>query len=343
MENEINVLILTEGGKNIGFGHITRCFSLYQAFEQKGAAVDFVINGDKSVANFLNNEHCNILNWLDNPSFILEKASKYNIVIIDSYLADESFYKRISETARMPVYIDDNIRIDYPAGIVINGNVGSEQLGYPWKKGVRYLLGERYIPLRKAFWELRQKKIKKTVDSVMITFGGEDIRNMTPKVLGLLRKHYPSLSKVAIIGKGFGNTDEIKRHANGCTELIFSPDEYQMRDIMLNADFAISAAGQTLHELAAVGLPTIMIQVAGNQKNNVRFYESRGLALFAGTYSDDHLLGNLCKEIDEILSYEKRQELNKNCSQSQIDGSGALNIVNTLENASKRTKRRTLN
>lgn len=329
MENEINVLILTEGGKNIGFGHISRCFSLYQAFKQKSATVDFIINGDKSVADFDSNEYLKILNWLDDPSVIMNKAEMYDIVIIDSYLADESIYKRISETVRIPVYIDDNVRIDYPAGIVINGNVGSEYLDYPEKKGVRYLLGERYIPLRKAFWETRQKKIRKTVDNVMITFGGEDIQNVTPKVLKLLSERYSSLSKNIIIGKGFGNTDEIKKHANGCTELIFSPDEYQMRDIMLNADFAISAAGQTLHELATVGLPTIMIQVADNQKNNVKFYKSRGLALSAGTYSDDHLLENLCKRIEDIHSYEKRQELNKNCS--QIDGSGALNIVNTLE------------
>ena len=30
------VIILTEGGKKVGFGHITRCISLYQAFEEKG-------------------------------------------------------------------------------------------------------------------------------------------------------------------------------------------------------------------------------------------------------------------------------------------------------------------
>ena len=27
--------ILTEGSRNIGFGHVTRCLSLYQAFEER--------------------------------------------------------------------------------------------------------------------------------------------------------------------------------------------------------------------------------------------------------------------------------------------------------------------
>ena len=32
----MKVFILTEGGKDIGFGHITRCISLSEAFEEKG-------------------------------------------------------------------------------------------------------------------------------------------------------------------------------------------------------------------------------------------------------------------------------------------------------------------
>ena len=31
----MKVFILTESGKNMGFGHITRCLSFYQAFEEK--------------------------------------------------------------------------------------------------------------------------------------------------------------------------------------------------------------------------------------------------------------------------------------------------------------------
>lgn len=31
----MKVFILTEGGKDIGFGHITRCLSLYHAFEER--------------------------------------------------------------------------------------------------------------------------------------------------------------------------------------------------------------------------------------------------------------------------------------------------------------------
>ena len=45
----MNVVILTEGGKDIGFGHVTRCSSIYQAFEQFHIVPKFIINGDDSV------------------------------------------------------------------------------------------------------------------------------------------------------------------------------------------------------------------------------------------------------------------------------------------------------
>ena len=36
----MKVFIITEGSKNTGFGHITRCLSLYQAFKERGILPD---------------------------------------------------------------------------------------------------------------------------------------------------------------------------------------------------------------------------------------------------------------------------------------------------------------
>ena len=50
----MKVYILTEGGYDIGIGHVTRCLSLYQAFEVKGIKPFFIINGDETVKDLLN-------------------------------------------------------------------------------------------------------------------------------------------------------------------------------------------------------------------------------------------------------------------------------------------------
>jgi len=182
----MKVCIITEGSSFTGFGHVTRCISLYQAFEEKGIKPLFIVNGDNTVKDFIKNINHEIFNWLNEENKLFNLISNADVGIIDSYLADYTLYGNISKSFRIPVYIDDNKRIDYPGGIVINGTIHSEDLHYPERKDVTYLLGSKYIPLRKEFWDVPEKEIKETIKNVMITFGGDDSRNMTPKELSVL-------------------------------------------------------------------------------------------------------------------------------------------------------------
>ena len=205
------VFILTEGVKNIGFGHITRCTALYQAFVEKGIIPEFIVNGDDSILDLISDKKHKIFNWIEKKEYLFDYLKNADIVIIDSYLAEKDIYDEISDLVKVPVYLDDNKRLDYPKGIVVNGSVYAEELDYPQKDGITYLLGTKYTPLRKEFWEVPDKEIKEKVESVMITFGGDDMRNMTPKVLKLLIEKFPALKKNVVIGMSFKNIKEIKK------------------------------------------------------------------------------------------------------------------------------------
>ena len=60
----MKIFIITEGGKDIGFGHLTRCVSLYQAFEERGIIPEFVVNGDDTILDLLRGKKYQIFNWL---------------------------------------------------------------------------------------------------------------------------------------------------------------------------------------------------------------------------------------------------------------------------------------
>ena len=62
---------------------------------------------------------------------------------------------------------------------------------------------------------------------------------------------------------------------------------------MGQVDLAVSAAGQTLYELAQMGVPTIAIQVADNQKDNIEGWLKAGFIHFAGEWDDAKLVENL--------------------------------------------------
>jgi len=323
----LKVYILTEGSGNIGFGHITRCLSLYQSFEEKGIKPKFFINGDESITGLVKGTDYEITDWLKIRQQTFERIKDSDIVVIDSYLADKEFYEDLSELVKLSVYIDDNKRMDYPKGIVVNGNIHAEDLNYPEKEGITYLLGTKYIPLRREFWKVPKKEIRDTVQSVMITFGGDDIRNMTPKVLKLLTEKYPELKKNVIIGKGFRNMGEIGSTADRNTNLIYYPDAGQMKQVMLDSDIAISAGGQTLYELARVGVPTIAVAVADNQLGNVKGWQKTGFIEYAGWWEDEYVLDNI------VFSIEKLEEVNVrrnrySMGRRLVDGIGSLRSIN---------------
>ena len=325
----MNVFIITEGGKDIGFGHITRCLSLYQAFEERGIKPKFIVNADNNVEYLLKQVNYQIFNWLDEKSKLFEMLKDADIAVIDSYLADISLYNKIANLVKISVYIDDNKRLDYPKGIVVNGNIHAETLNYPKKDGKIYLLGTKYTHLRKEFWEVPEKKIKDNIESIMVTFGGSDTKNLTPKILKFLNEKYSELKKNVIIGRAFQNIGEIKKYTDKDTNLIYYPDAEKMKKIMLESDIAISAGGQTLYELARTGVPTIGVCIAGNQFKSTKKWENSDFLEYAVWYKDDDILlktNKLLKKMEVVELRKFKSKLGRNF----LDGSGSMRISYTL-------------
>lgn len=322
----MKIVIITEGSSEIGFGHITRCLSLYQAFNEKGLNVKFIINGDSTIEPLIKDTEYEIFNWLECSSKLIKSLNKSDIVIVDSYLADERLYGKISENVALSLYIDDNQRVNYPQGIVINGSINAEKMHYLPSNEIDYLLGSNYIPLRRQFWNVKKKKIKRTIQNVMITFGGQDSRDLSLKTLKLLIKHYPLLNKKIIIGNGFKNISLIEDIKDERTEIIYYPDAKGMLEVMFDSDIAISAAGQTLYELARVGLPTIAIGVVENQNHNLENWGKTGFIQVAGFWDDTQLDKRVLDKLELLKDRNLRMKM-CNTGRKFVSGNGAINIV----------------
>lgn len=322
----MKVCILTEGGERVGFGHIARCTSIYQAFEEVGIRPELIVNGDETIRGFVEDKNSRIFDWLSDQETLFAVLGDTDIVFVDSYLADYELYEKISDIARIGVYFDDNMRIEYPKGFVVNGAIFAERMPYPERDGVRYLLGSRYTPLKKEFWDVPEKPIRPILKTAMITFGGADIRNLTPKVLKLLRNTYPRLFKKVIVGSGFRNVAEIEKLKDKNTELIYCQGATEMKKVMLESDVAISAGGQTLYELARVGVPTIAVAVADNQSANVRGWQEVGFAEYAGDGANGELAEKISCKI-ELMKDSNARECKSKLGRKIIDGAGSSRIV----------------
>jgi spore coat polysaccharide biosynthesis predicted glycosyltransferase SpsG len=328
----MNIFIVTEGGKNIGLGHIARCVSVYQAFEEIGIHSELIVNGDETVHDFVKRKNCRVFDWLNDRETLFAALEDSEIVFIDSHLADYDLYENISKIVKTAVYFDDDIRIDYPKGFVVNGAIFAEQIPYPKRKEVIYLLGAQYAPLRKEFWDVPAKSICDSIGSVLITFGGSDIRNLTPKILKLLVDTYPGLVKKVIIGKGFRSTTEIEAIKDHNTELVYYPDAAGMKKVMLESDIAISASGQTLYELGRIGVPTIVIivvLVSDNLMKSFQSMEKSGIIEYAGNWQDECLTERIKRRIDKLSCRSLRRTKSSRLKEV-FDGESALRLVRRI-------------
>jgi spore coat polysaccharide biosynthesis predicted glycosyltransferase SpsG len=314
----MKVFILTEGGKKIGFGHITRCISLYQAFEEKGTIPKFIVNGDDDILDLLKYKNYQIFNWLEEKNKLFKLVKNADVVVIDSYLADKSLYDKISELLndRILVIIDDYNEIEYPRGIVIRPSIYRDKV-YPRKDGMVYLSGKDYIILRKEFWDVPEKIINEEVKNVLITFGGIDNSKLIYKIVNYIKHRFDF------------NLDIVEPKRKGL-------EAKAMLNLMLKADICISGGGQTIYELARVGVPTIGICFAENQLINLNCWQKGGFIEYVGWYNQKHMLERLNKSLKRLLPYRERLKRSR-IGKNTVDGSGAKRIIEFLLNK-KETK-----
>lgn len=253
------VIIFSEAGQNIGFGHLTRCSALYDEIHKRGIEVILVVFG-KEIKNLLGKRKNILVDW-KNLEFLRSFLNKTDYVIIDSYLATLEVYNFCSKNTAKCLYIDDTNRINYPHGIILNPSL-SENIKYNTKNKI--LQGKDYIILRKEFTEEKIPHFEKEID-VLITLGGTDIRNLIPRLLDILKSINDKLKVVVVIGK---MSENIKKLETDYIEIFSNIEALEMRNLILKSKFVICGCGQSIYEMLALKAIFLPILIIDNQVSN---------------------------------------------------------------------------
>jgi spore coat polysaccharide biosynthesis predicted glycosyltransferase SpsG len=337
MKENPTVYILTEGGMNVGWGHISRCSSLCQAFQTKGYSAILLIQSDDKFSDVVINCPFLKIDWVNNKKKVFEIVKKCDILIIDSYLCSKEDYISFSKIPKINVYIDDTNRLQYPAGIVINGALGAEKIKYNINSSNTYLIGANYAFLRQSFWTTKKKFIRKKVEIILITLGSAAIDGLINSILNTL-VDLPTISKIIILGN-YSNIEQSFK-TNDKIELRSNLNEIQMKELLINTDLAITACGQTTYELCRVGTPFIPIITAQNQEFSIQQFKSNDLILDSINANDPQIDKKIYDQIKIFENSEQRKCISNRMTKS-IDGNGTINIVNYLINQITKYDQRT--
>ncbi len=333
------VLIRADANEHIGTGHVMRCLSIARAFADAGHEIRFVTadhRGDVLIKCKGFKTICMDSKWNDMetelPALFSVIASTHPaLVLTDSYYVTETYFRKLSGMVRT-CYIDDMnvtfLDVDY----LINYNIFSLVYDYSQYKKTRtkVLLGPQYAPIRNEFKDM-PKHVINNVKDVLISAGGADPERITEMIMkGICPMHLDILFHF-IVGALNPRINEIKELAGKNPNVVLHINEKHMSDLMKKCDLAVSAAGITLYELCAAGIPTITYTLADNQLDAAAQFQAQGIMLSAGDgrNNDEFIrrLDNLFTRMafDETL----RAELSE-LMQTLVDGNGTKRIVDAL-------------
>jgi len=263
------IIILTEAGEGIGYGHLTRMTALAECLLESREQVRILIewHGQRVCPDQLLSTFTVFHPWWANPT---EAAlcHKADTVIVDSYRSPRETYNALFNRFRI-VAVDDYHRLDYPVHMVINPNPYGDASCYQ-PTALSALAGPEYVILRKAF-RLRKGlfQVRDRLTHVVIALGGDD-----PLSLGIQLG-------VCVASSGY-NVTLVGPYSSPPTVpsglLSVSPvrSPLDLAELFLSADVVVSGGGQTLHELACLGVPTIAIECGADQARNLDYYAAQG-------------------------------------------------------------------
>jgi spore coat polysaccharide biosynthesis predicted glycosyltransferase SpsG len=317
------LLIISEAGDGIGYGHYTRCFAIKQYVEWKGVGTDFFLHVKGASSQF---KDVSLLDWQRSVNQINE-SNTYSHVLMDSYLAPLSIFDTLRIQFEKVVALDDYHRIDSGPHLIINPNIFGDNVRY----NSPAVGGAGFIILRSAFRNEEQKfNVREELRKVLITLGGSDFRKLAPDLVNIVRQLNPTLDIDVVAGsdKYCSELKALFASKRGIRFYGFTT-ENEMKRLMLESDFTLSACGQTLHELARLGVPTIGICVGDDQIMNMNEYISRGFLAEELYWNSVNLRGSLRNQMVQLESRAERQR-RSGIGESIIDNKGLDNIYNEI-------------
>ena len=275
--------IRCDASKEIGVGHVMRCLTLADLMTERGWKCTFMCSETTSDM---------VPKLRDGPHLIAPINTipdQVDLLIVDHYGLDLKYEKAARKWAKRILVIDDLANRAHDCDILLDQTYGRLPEDYKdlVPQDCRILTGSRYALLRPQFAELRAEALAKRkaksgpCQNLLISLGGTNIGNVTTLALKALEDISQPLHVKVVLGKNplfLGDVVNAVEMLNKTTphKVECLQDVSDMASLTLWADLAIGAGGTTSWERRCLGLSTLLIEVADNQRKVARELDENG-------------------------------------------------------------------
>lgn len=291
----MKIIIRVDASVWIGSGHVMRCLVIAEKLKTAGFEITFCCLPQKGdLISFIKNRNFNVISlsfpkleytpisdkdytgWLrrsideDVADFISHFEST-DIVITDHYAIGSEWQEQIRAHFNCKIVAIDDLVRTHDADLIIDQTLGRKANEYNNLSNV--LTGSKYAILNPRFSELRPHSYYRCIDKskvkILISMGAIDRFNLTLKVMKALSKKDNFLMTV-LLGKSSPHFSDVVSYCTKHQKIKHIEFTNDMAELMLGHDLAIGAPGTTSWERCCLGLPSILIPLAENQKDNCK-------------------------------------------------------------------------
>jgi UDP-2,4-diacetamido-2,4,6-trideoxy-beta-L-altropyranose hydrolase len=332
------LLIRADASVAVGTGHVMRCLALAQAWQDSGGdAVFATAEIPPAIEHRLTGEGFSIARipmpggGSEDADATVNLAREHGAVwvVIDGDRFDGAFIQRVKSGGAGVLLIDDfAARESFPADLIVNPNL--DATAEPYRKAgavAPLLLGERYVMLRREFAAWRgERTFPERADKILVTLGGSDPENLTPKIAAALAQ-LPSCEITVIAGPGYPHLRELEQASAPNVRIVF--DARNMRELMEQTDLAVIAGGGTLWELLYMGCAVLSYARNPVQSSVVEELAKKGVVRNLGA-TRDFDGSALVTAVEELRRSQKLREQMANNGRLVVDGKGATRVLQAL-------------
>lgn len=274
------ILVRCDASTAIGSGHVMRCLTLAEALAGHDVTFACAEIGESLAGRIVAAGHD--LLPLPGPrggpqdlAALLPLLAAADGVVIDGYAFGADYRRTLRSIGRPVLALDDTADGPLHADLVVNPSPAAPAL--PYDPPARLLLGPAYALVAGRILEWRAAPVSAEAP-LLLSFGGSDPLGLSLPVARALRRALPDAPLRVVLGGAVAEADAVAGELAALGAAV-ERDVADMGPVLRNCRLAVSAAGSTLYELAALGRPMVLAVVADNQDAAARRADAEGWAV----------------------------------------------------------------
>lgn len=344
----------------MGSGHLMRCLSLGQTFLELGWEVLYVVRPLDSVADKLLAEFpVSSLAWLRRPAEVFDKPRggapahylwakvdqlqdatetvdsltefRPDWVIVDHYSFDKRWHEEVASALRCKVgAIDDLGDRDLDVRVLVDPNWdANHSMKYEGRlaSNTTTLFGPRFALLSNAYRDGVRYRYSEEVRSIGIFFGGTDVDNCSLLALKACLNEVRFAGDIEVLVRSTSpHLQCLKEYCSPYENVKITVDLPNLAAFFSRHDVQIGAGGGATWERCCVGVPSVLVAFAENQRHVVGEVVALGLA--AGVDSIDEI--GIARALQSLIGDAPRRKRMAQAGPALVDGLGCLRVALAL-------------